>query len=154
MRSVSAALGSDASHAGVRVSAALQPTPGCAGLRLCMLRAMQRNRSLPSRPCHPNRWAGVSDTLTLTPSVTEVEGHRLREPRELTGSGNNGPSLGLKLGSVCPSIQTLTFTFEIPKNGNPNLGNSYSVERQELRAKVGVAGLSLFPGTLECASWL
>lgn len=60
--------------------------------------------------------------------MTGVEGDRLREPRDLTGSGTNRPSLAVKLGSVCPSIQTLTLILEIPKNENPKLGNSYSGE--------------------------
>lgn len=98
---VSAALGSDASRAGLRVSAALRPTPGWAGLRLCVLRAKGQNRSLPPRPRHPLHSAGISDTLRLAPATTEVEGLRLREPGEdLTDSGTNRPSLGGKLGCL------------------------------------------------------
>lgn len=51
--------------------------------------------------------------------MTGVEGHKVREPRDPSGSGTTGPSPGVKPGSVCSSVQTLTL--KIPKMGTQTL---------------------------------
>lgn len=125
--------------------------------RLCRVEApraqgtgMEKGSLLP-RPHHPMHCASVSDTLRLTPSVIEVERHILREARYLIGSGTKRPSLGVKLGSVCPSIQilALTLSFKSPRMGTQTwrLG---SLGRQEFRVKGGMAGLCIFSHTMLC----